>query len=378
MGVLSTKGNTGAQYLPFDPQGCNSLPDGQLFQGSDGNFYGTSSRGGIGGGIDPKGGYDGNGAVYRITPTGTETVLHLFAGPPADGLNPAVLIQGSDGTFYGTTSGGGAIAVGAGTVFVLKPGGGDTILHSFAGVADRGGSLPTAGLVQGTDANLYGTAQLPDQGVMFKLTPEGTLTILHTFVGSPGDGAYPWGDLLQASDGNIYGVTTFGGSGESGTVYRITPAGVETILHSFSGPDGQEPAAGLMQTSDGNFYGTTEGGGAHKVGTIFKLTPEGVETVLYSFTGSTADGGYPLAALLQGADGNFYGTTTSGGMNHNGTIFQLTPAGALTTLYSFSGKLTQLADPLTNLVQGSDGNLYGTTSNGGAHDMGSFFRLTLN
>src|SRR5215469_5125920 len=175
--------------------------------------------------------------------------------------------------------------------------------------------------------------------MFFKLTPAGTLTVLHTFGGAGygivgEDGGLPAGQVVQGSDGNFYGVTTGGGRNGLGTVYRITPEGVETDLQSFSGPDGETPTAGLVQGSDGNFYGTTPGGHSTQ-GTVFKLTPEGVETTLYTFhPGNGSDGAQPSAALIQGSDGNFYGTSGGGGKNEGGTMFQLTPAGVVTFLYS--------------------------------------------
>jgi len=169
-----------------------------------------------------------------------------------------------------------------------------------------------------------------------------------------------------------------------GTVFKVTPEGIETILHKFSGPDGCSPLAGLIQGNDGDFYGTTSGGttSAASAGTVFRITPEGVETTLYTFSGS--GGANPFASLIQGSDGNFYGTTKGGGKNFGGTMFQLTPAGAVTVLYSFpntsgTSEGTQLpgAGPDTNLVQGSDGSLYGATQQNGAYNRGYFYRLVL-
>jgi uncharacterized repeat protein (TIGR03803 family) len=373
-------------------------PAGVLIQGSDGNFYGTTFTGGLptcshgAATSDPF--YIGCGTVFKITPTGEETVLHLFAAAPADGANPEVLIQGSDGNFYGTTVSGGAHN--AGTVFELTPEGVETILYSFAGGSDGAGAQ---GLVQGTDGNFYGTTAgggVNNSGAVFRLTPGGVETILYSFSGmsyAGPDGAKPIGQLVQGSDGNFYGVTELGGlpspvvhnTTTCGTVFKVTPEGIETILHRFSGPDGQYPEAGLIQGSDGNFYGTTSGGNT-TFGTVFRVTPEGAETTLYTFNPVVdSDGSFPEAGLTQGSDGNFYGTTSGGGMNQGGTMFQLTPAGVVTVLYSFpntSGTFegTQLPgpEPDTNLVQGSDGNFYGGTDQNGAYNRGYFFKLILN
>jgi len=360
---------------------------GTLIKGSDGNFYGTALGGGTNNG----------GFVFTITPTGTETVLHRFNYPPT-GANPAGLIQASDGNFYGTTSRGGAHD--AGTVFKLTPEGVTSILYSF-GAAVNGPVYPSGGVVQGTDGNFYGatTSGGPNNtGTVFKLTPEGVETTLYTFgpAGANGggpDGNGPLGPLVQGSDGNFYGVTLFGGEGNCpngqitiacGTVFKVTPEGVETILHSFSGPDGEGPETGLIQGSDGNFYGTTSGG-SNNFGTVFEITPDGFVTILYAFpmNASQSIGGTP-GGLTQGSDGNFYGTTAVGGENEGGTVFQLTPGGSLYTLYSFpsspsstpNGSATG-AGPATNLVQGNDGNLYGATDYLGAYGEGYFYKLVL-
>ena len=350
-------------------------PGGALVQGKDGNFYGISSTGGTGGGPLSMGGFTGAGAVFKITPSGTETILHAFADTAADGGNPQGLTEGSDGNLYGTTLNGGANSTGA--VFELTPGGAMTILYSFAG--GNGGDHPDAGVIQANDGNFYGTAINyfeNSDGMVFQLTPEGTLTRLHSFASSPTDGVSPQGSLLLGSDGNLYGTTSAGGSNNLGTVFKVTPDGVETVLHSFGGTpaDGAAPQFGVVQGADGNLYGTTGNGGTNGYGTVFKLTPDGIETVLYSFSG-TGDGSYPSTALVQGGNGNFYGGTYSGGVSAGSpTIFELTSAGVVTSLYSFpSGVIS-----VTNLVNGSDGNLYGTTYQGGTHESGTFFRFRLN
>ena len=365
-------------------------PAGVLVQGGDGNFYGTTFTGGAalagcsGGAATTNPFYVGCGTVFKITPTGEETVLHLFAAAPADGANPEVLIQGNDGNFYGTTATGGANNLG--TVFKLTPGGVETILYSFKGGSDGAGGQ---GLVQASDGNFYGTTGgggANGAGTVFRLTPEGVETILYAFSGTSyagPDGANPVGQLVQGSDGNFYGVTELGGlpspvvnnTTTCGTVFKVTPEGIETILHRFSGPDGQYPEAGLIQGSDGNFHGTTSGNNTSS-GTVFRVTPEGAETTLYTFNPANGvDGAAPLASLIQGSDGNFYGTTSGGGTNLSGTAFQLTPSGVETVLYSFPK--SSVPGPDTNLVQGIDGNLYGASFYGGAYDEGYFFSLVL-
>src|SRR6476661_2409528 len=201
------------------------------------------------------------------------------------------------------------------------------------------------------------------------------LTTLHSFNG--GDGRSPEATLVQGSDGNFYGTTPLGGAHAKGTVFKIDSTGSLTTLHSFSGfpADGAVPVAGLVQGTDGNFYGTTTSGGAHHKGTVFKIDAAGTFTTLHSFSGSPTDGANPVAALVQGSDGNFYGTTPSGGEHFQGVVLRISQGPALTVLHSFSGHPAEGAVPFAALVQGSDGNFYGTTALGGAHGAGTVFNL---
>jgi uncharacterized repeat protein (TIGR03803 family) len=245
-------------------------------------------------------------------------------------------------------------------------------LHSFTGLD---GSNPQAALVEGSDGNFYGTTYsggASSSGTVFRITPAGSLTNLHSFSGP--DGAFPYAGLLLAGDGNFYGTTYLGGASGSGTVFRITPTGSLTNLHSFSGPDGASPQAALVEGTDGNFYGTTYAGGTSGSGAVFRITTSGSLTNLHSFSG--ADGGNSWAALVLGSDGNFYGTTYLGGTGKDGTIFRITPSGSLTNLHMFAGG-TDGAFPQDALIQGSDGNFYGTTVNGGTNNDGTIFKLTV-
>ena len=300
-----------------------------------------------------------------------ESVLYGFTGG-ADGATPlAGLVQGSDGNFYGTTYAGGDSN--HGTIFKITPTGTLTTLHSFIGTD---GASPDANLVQGGDGNFYGTTGnggiTSSNGTVFKITPSGTLTTLYFFSGTDGSG--PNGLVLD-SDGNYYSTAFGGGSSNDGTVFKITPTGTLTTLYSFSGADGLNPRAGLALGSDGNFYGTTRSGGTGNDGTVFKITPSGTLTMLHSFSG--IDGLDPWSsALVQGSDGNFYGTTVNGGALNNGTVFQITPTGMLTTLYSFTGGVDG-SGPDGSLVQGSDGNVYGTTAGGGGCGPGAVFKISV-
>jgi uncharacterized repeat protein (TIGR03803 family) len=344
-------------------------PNASLIQGSDGTFYGTTDLGGA----------NGAGTVFSITSAGTETVLYSFAGGSSDGASPAAgLIQGSDGNFYGTTDAGGA--GGFGTVFKITPGGTETVLHSFTANSD--GAEPEASLIQGSDGTFYGTTDIggtSGDGTVFSITSAGTETVLHPFAGSSSDGSRPATGLIQGSDGNFYGTTDAGGVNADGTVFRITPSGTETVLYSFAGgsSDGSHPEGGLIQGSDGNFYGTTDAGGANGDGTVFKITPSGTETLLYSFAGGSSDGSNPTAGLIQGSDGNLYGTTFLGGANGHGTVFKITPSGTETVLHSFAGGFSDGESPEASLIQGSDGNLYGTTLDGGFSSVGTVFKVAL-
>jgi uncharacterized repeat protein (TIGR03803 family) len=253
------------------------------------------------------------------------------------------------------------------------------VLHAF--MATSAGANPDPGVIQGSDSNLYGTTPVGGAnggGTFFKVTPGGVETVLYAFGASTSDGAGP-SSLIQGSDGNFYGITSQSGENGGGTLFKVTPGGVESVLYAFgaSRSDGARPSS-LIQGSDGNFYGTTGGGGASGDGTVFKVTPGGVETVLYAFGASSSDGIGPNS-LIQGSDGNFYGTTGGGGANTengnlgDGTIFKVTPGGVETVLYSFGASSSDGVGPV-GLIQGSDGYFYGTTSEGG-NGVGTVFRF---
>jgi uncharacterized repeat protein (TIGR03803 family) len=350
-------------FYSFTGGNDGGSPEAGLVQGSDGNFYGTTSHGGT----------NGDGTVFKISTNGALTSLYSFTGGN-DGAYPyAGLVQGSDGNFYGTTSGGGTN--GDGTVFQISTNRALTSLYSFTGGND--GGEPYAGLVQGSDGNFYSTTSgggTNGDGTVFKISTNRALTSLYSFTGG-NDGSSPNG-LVQGSDGNFYGTTYNGGTSNLGTVFKISTNRALTSLYSFTGSnDGANPDAGLVQGSDGDFYGTTQQGGTNGYGTVFKISTNRALTSLYSFTLGN-DGGYPDAGLVQGSDGNFYGTTEYGGTNTLGTVFKISTNGVLISLYSFNGG-SDGANPNAGLVQGSDGNFYGTTSTGGEGEAGTVFRLTV-
>jgi uncharacterized repeat protein (TIGR03803 family) len=355
-----------------------SQPLAALIQGNDGSFYGTTQNGGASGNSS---GSSGVGTVFKITPTGAETVLYSFADGPIGNQPAAALIQGADGNFYGTTPGAGTsgnstVTTGNGMVFKITPLGAETVIHSFAG-APADGSQSLAGLILGNDGNFYGTTSsggASNSGSLIKISSAGTETVVYSF-NAGREGQHPVG-LILGNDGNLYGTTSSGGSAGSGTVFKVTPTGVETVLYSFQGGSGGSgPSAALVQASDGNFYGTTSGGGTTGSGTVFKITSGGVETVIDSFQGG-ADGSGPSAALVQASDGNLYGTTSGGGTTGNGTVFKITSSGVKTVLYSFSADRGDGSHPSSALLQGTDGNFYGTTPSGGTNDFGTVYKIT--
>jgi uncharacterized repeat protein (TIGR03803 family) len=336
-----------------------------------GNFYGTAF---LGGSLN-------NGVVFKLWPNGKETVLHNFAGSPTDGSGPVAGLIWDKSSFYGTTASGGAY--GAGVVFRLDPTGKESVLYNFTGGPD-GGSLQ-AGLVQDSAGNLYGatTGGGIGYGVVFKLDPTGKETVLYTFTG--GDGALPYATLVRDEAGNLYGTTLEGGSSFSGVVFKLDPTGTETVLHDFTGgADGASPVAGLIRDSAGNLYGTTPYGGDLSAfgglgcGVVFKLDPTGNETVLYTFTGG-ADGCQPRAALVRDKAGNLYGTTdTSSACALQppfvcGVVFKLDTTGKETVLHTFTGPDGFQVD--VGLIREANGDLYGATVGGGASGIGVVYRL---
>jgi uncharacterized repeat protein (TIGR03803 family) len=366
---------------PVPPSSDGAGPDAMI-QGGDGNFYGTTAGGGAFAG----------GAVFKVTAAGVETLLYSFAGGGNNGATPQSLIQGSDGNFYGATAQGGVgpCSQGCGTIFKITPTGLLTTLYSFTGAAD--GGVPNA-VIQGSDGNFYGATEFGGLsnstcgsrgcGVVFKVTPTGVESVLYAFAGGSADGALAQ-SLIQGTDGNFYGLTNLGGASNNGVVFKVTPAGVETVLHAFAGgSDGAQPVVALLQASNGNFYGTTPYGGASNQGTVFSITPAGVETVLHAFAGGTTDGAIPYTGVIQGTDGNFYGTTSGGGdtscVGGCGTVYRLTSAGVESQLYGFTagafGGGSQAPSP-SSLLQATNGSFYGTTFDAGEFGNGTAFQLT--
>ena len=388
----------------------NGFTPNTAIQGSDGNIYGTTTSGGA----------SGDGTVYELTTGGTLNTLYSFTGA-SDGSAPAgPLVEGTDGNYYGTTSTGGANQVG--TFFRITPGPGGTLttLHTFNGTTE--GVAPSL-LVLGTDGNFYGTSPFAGSsgtGAILQITTAGTVSILHTFVAGT-DGNQPNPNIVEGSDGAFYGSTQGGGPTTFGTLFRVTTpttvtpavsfsvignlaslsnqpllttlgndgnlygcipgfpgsifkmtnAGVLTTFYTFTDlDDGGNPSA-FVQGSDGNFYGTSTHEGADGFGTFFKISSTGTFQTLYAFPSTV--GGVGIQGMVEGTDGNYYATGTDGGTGFAGTILQLTTADAATTIFSFTEPGN---NPVAALVQALDGNLYGTTEFGGATNDGTIFQVT--
>jgi uncharacterized repeat protein (TIGR03803 family) len=299
------------------------------------------------------------------------------------GVDPALfdarLVRGKDGNLYGMTDT--LDAHNRKSFIKITPAGVRTVLHTFEYSARA-----NAGLVQDSQGNFYGTSEQGEagNGTVFKITPAGRFTLLHEFQGD-NDGALPWEGLVKGLDGNFYGTTEQGGASGKGTVFRITPGGRFTTLHQFAGnsADGGYVFAGLVRGSDGNFYGVTYQDGRWGGGTVFKITPAGALTTLNNFVASGWGGSAPRYGLALGSDGNFYGTTSYGGIRMGGTVFQITPAGALTTLYHFAANrgLFAMDGPVgvacSDLVRGSDGNIYGLALRDGENGPATEFEIKL-
>jgi uncharacterized repeat protein (TIGR03803 family) len=339
-----------------------TLPEGALVQASNGKMYGTTPSSGPSGAA---------GTVFEVTSSGAFTRILAFNGAPATPYGR--LLARPDGSLYGVSAGGGAMS--AGTIFKLVPGVSFELLHGFQATQDGTGAYD--GLSVGSDGALYGTAPkggADTVGTIYKLTSSDTFKLLMSPSTADASGFYPYGSVVQASDGALYGVMMAGGAGSAGTIYKMTTAGAVTLAHAFdSAKHGSKPYGRLVAASDGLLYGTTTGGGSSYAGTLFSYDPAAKRfALLYTFGGT--NGSNPFAGLTEGSDGRLYGTAFAGGANGFGTVFAFDKAtGALTRLYSFKG--TDGAYPYAGLVEAADGRLYGTTSGGGANNQGTIFSI---
>jgi uncharacterized repeat protein (TIGR03803 family) len=353
--------------------GDGAAPYGGLLEGSDGTLYGTTRDGGAA----------GRGTVFRLRKDGSEyRVLYGFAGSPDDGAHPyATLIEGRDGALYGTTHLGGV--TNQGTVFRLtKDGGGYRVLHVFTGTGGNG-SQPASRLVEGSDGVLYGTTYfggVANRGLVFVLGKDGTgWRVVYSFPAAGNDGAFPYAGLVEGGDGRLYGTTTEGGASGVGTVFALNKNGSGyRVLRSFSGSgtEGAQPYSELFEDSDGLLYGSTAFGGTAGAGTVYRLGRDGSGfRVLHGFAGIPTDGAVPYAGLILGRDGALYATTWAGGTEDVGTAYKLNrDGGGYRMLHDFRRAGGDVEEPYAGLLEGRDGLLYGAAWGGGAADRGAIFR----
>jgi uncharacterized repeat protein (TIGR03803 family) len=308
---------------------------------------------------------------------GAQTFKVIYEAPGTDDgiANPSgrVVTQGRNGNLYMTSSSGGTVNYG--TLFEVTPAG-------SAGIVNSIGYFVVSGATLGSDGNFYGTNQdggpgggcgFSGCGQVYKVTPAGVETVLYNFTGE-GDGSDPQSAPIQASNGIFYGTTVAGGAGSASTAYSVTSGGAFKTLHTFATSEGYSIGAGLIQASNGDFFGTAMYGGANGLGTVFEMTAAGTLTVLHSFAGS--EGANPCCALLQASDGNLYGATGSGGTYSNGVIFKIASNGTYSVIHNIDSNTGEGKGPGATLTEGSDGKLYGVTASGNAGFSGTLFNVT--
>jgi uncharacterized repeat protein (TIGR03803 family) len=342
-----------------------------LVRDAAGNLYGTTSNGGT----------YGYGTVFKVDTGGREIVLYSFRGG-TDGALPADLIQDAYGNLYGTTAEGGGTGCwhgyGCGTVYRVSSKGKESVLYRFTGGTD--GASPMGTLFREPDGRLYGTTQIGGDlscyppagcGTVFVVSKAGEEKVLHSF--NVSDGFLPWAGVIPDAEGNLLGTTEGGGDPGYGNVFKLNKAGKETVLYHFDKPQqGQFPQSGLTLGKAGTLYGTTVQGGAYGNGTVFKVSKRGVGTVLYSF--SWPDGVNPFAGVILDSKGNLCGDTEMGGLSGYGTVYKLDASGTLTLLHAFDGPDGKY--PFDNLIRDAKGNFYGTASSGGSAGYGTVWKLT--
>jgi len=364
MGVVYKLDTTGQETVLYNFTGGadGGNPYAGVILDAAGNLYGTTYGGGA----------EGAGVVYKLSPAGQETVLYTFTGGADGGYSEAGVILDTAGNLYGTTSGGGA--AGVGVVFELNPAGQETVLHRFTAGPD--GGVPYAGVIRDSAGNLFGTALIggaSGAGVVYKLSTAGKETVLYNFTGGA-DGGGPYAGVVGDAAGNLYGTTVGGGTGGAGVVYQLNKSGQETALYSFSGGvSGGSPSAAVFRNASGNVFGTTFSGGTAGGGVVFKLDAAGQERTLYSFP-SAAGGSNPHGSLIGDSAGNFYGTAYAGGTANAGVVYKLGASGQVTPLYSFTGG-SDGGQPFASVIRDPAGNLYGTTVSGGTAGAGVVYKL---
>jgi uncharacterized repeat protein (TIGR03803 family) len=365
--VLAASGAASAQTFTtlHNFGGGNGNPgglwnDASISQGRDGGLFSTSP-----------GSQTGLSAAFRVGPTGSFNVLHVWTSGASEPLSGLVLAR--DGKYYGITRFGGPDKLGM--VFRISGTGGGIMVHGFTG--GNAGAHPWS-VLQSLKGDFYvstegaSAAEGDEFGSIFEMTSDGNLTLLHAFNGS--DGASPLILTQSSTDFRFYGVTTGGGTNNIGTIFRVSWRGEFEVLHNFDNATGGWPNGALIQANDGNFYGTTSEGGPSGSGVLFRITPSGQYTVLHYFGGDTNIGG-PVGRLVQASDGNLYGTATGGGDTGFGVIYRATLAGDVVALHSFS--LTEGYNANSQLMQHTNGKLYGGTAGGGTFNQGIFYSFDL-
>ena len=385
--AIASQAQTLTTLVNFDGFNGGEPANTNLIQGTDGNLYGPTQGDGVA---------HTKGTIFRITPDGKLTTLYRFCSQPkcSDGWLPTGVVQGANGSLYGVAEFGGITmncGVGCGTLFKLSPKGKYTLLYSFCSETNcSDGDSPGLTLVQASNGNFYGTTfcggvgpkgancDQAGSGTLFEITPAGKLTTLYSFCSETNcaDGGEPSTGLVIGPNGSIYGTTFVGGASSLGTLFEFSTAGKLTVLHNFT--TGEEGLITLMLAGDGSLYGTTSYG-YNGGGKIFRLTPGGEFTTLHSFCAQKGcpDGSNPQEPLVQGSDGNLYGTASLGGATDNGTIFKMTPEGKLSTLYNFclNSNCPDGWGP-DSLMQATNGSFYGMTQFGGSTGYGTVFEFS--
>jgi uncharacterized repeat protein (TIGR03803 family) len=368
--AVAAPAQTVSTLYQFSSGSNPNYPVGVMAQGQDGNFYGVTLSG------------NGccQGVIYKISSGGALTSLHSMA--QSDGTTCSGLTLGTDGNFYGTCQNGGANNYG--TLFKVTAAGALTVLHNFAAQGSTSdGCIPYVPPIQASNGDFYGTTAFcgaDNYGTVYKLTLAGAYSMLYSFQGPPNDTVLPYG-LIEGTDGDLWGV----GNGwiiSGGGIFKITLAGKESLVYTFQPnsdgeyTDGESPSANLIQGSNGDFYGTTEEGGSANEGTIFQLTAGGKETVLYSFPNQT-DGAYPTLPLTQGPNGLLFGAATdcAGGGCSQAGLFDITTKGAYKNLYLYPLVCSNCGQPEAPLLLSTNGTFYSTTEQGGT-GVGSFYSLS--
>lgn len=361
------------------PDAGGASPMSPPVQMADGLLWGTTNEGGE----------LGFGTIYAMTPRGRIRTMHSFKGTKG-GFGDHVsatpghrLVQGPDGDLWGTVFGGGIDqgngSVGKGTVFRYRRGGRFSTVHRF-GEGSATGTNPEAGLVLASDGHFYGTTGyggVGGNGTVFRVAPDGEVTDMHVFRRGPGDGARIGTELVQASDGGLWGVTPFGGTADEGIVFRLGLDGSFAVVHHFAGgAQGGVPTSALVQGADGALYGTCFASGRWGTGLLYRITLDGVYTPLHSFSGEQPRVGKgPEGALVATSDGSIYGVTRIGSREGSGSIYRYSPGGGMQPVHAFAAHDQKVYK--SGLSQGSDGRLYGTFDGEAPRSAGAVFSLTL-